>query len=87
MRKWKDLSCHWLGRVNILKMAILPKAGYRFNVIPIKISSQFFTDFKRTILNFIWKSKTPGEPKQSYTIKEFLEASLSLTSSSIIELQ
>ena len=38
-------------------MAILPKAIYRFNVMPIKILAKFFTDLKRTMLNFIWKSK------------------------------
>ena len=36
-RKWKDLPCSWVGRINTVKMAILPKAIYRFNVIPIKI--------------------------------------------------
>jgi hypothetical protein len=37
LRKWRDLPCSWIGRINIAKMAILPKANYRFNMIPIKI--------------------------------------------------
>ena len=51
--KWKDLPCSWISMINIVKMAVLPKTTYRFNAIPIKISTQFFTDLKRTILNFI----------------------------------
>ena len=58
--RWKDILCSWIGRINIAKMIIQPKAIYRFSAISIEQTMAFFTEVEKNFHNLLETQKTPN---------------------------
>ena len=64
--KWKHILWSWIGIISIIKMATLPKAIYRFNAIPIKISMIYFTELEQIFQKLCGTTKGPTQQQWSW---------------------
>ena len=70
MNRQKNIPFSWTGRINIVKMTIVPKAIYRLNTVPVKLPITFFTHLEKNHLKFVWKHKRPQISKKNIENKK-----------------
>ena len=69
INRWKDIPSSWVGRINIVKMSILPNAIYSFNVVTLKLPVAFFTEVNKKTSQFMWIQKRPQIAKAVFRKK------------------
>ena len=68
--RWRDIPCSWMGRINIVKMTLLPKAIYRFNAIPIKLPMAFFTELEQKNFTICMETQRPWNSQNNLEKEE-----------------